>query len=790
MKKTLSSLLFLGGFLLIGILIFLSKTPTAHAQLCLSNDNCPCWKSCFLFNCSDPVGGDYGYACDYTNHTSCYPASYYDTNHNHVAPYQSGNCGYVPPPNNVCGNTFQQPSSVFCSKTCAGSCSQAGGMGSSSDTCGAGSYCSQDYGCTCKQLCSYLSADSYCALLGHQCASNFYYDARGFCGDNNFSELCCTLKPVCNTDKICGAWGPGQNANACGNVGQTRTCHYSTYNNSGFPPCQAGDFTENRTVFLDNCYNSYTCTNGNVCTTNIFVHVYNDWDHNGSGDSGKSGVYVSDNGGNNIPSDGSGNVTFTQKATGNYTITETVPADFQAVNATSQGVTLTNNAGNATVNFLLTPLYSISGRVFADKNKDQKYDGSDTGYGTGTIHISGGPTAVSDMIVDATAGTWATPTNLLSGNYTVTYTTSLANGYHFTTPSSYVVTVGDPAGSPDCSVGGSPDGTCGNPNNGSISNLNIGLINENIWQQSVCWDVRNDSGTYTDEIPAAPACGGVTGAYNTITNGDCSTGAGIVFTCNATPDFGLGSANANNWQAGGTGASDQECFSGAGLDVVRTSYDYLLTTARESNIIPTDMSTVCGAGGIANCTLPNNLAKGVYQANGDVHLNAYTFPFDAITPQSYIFLIDGDLYLNGNIIIPQGSVAAFSTSSNIYVDKSVGNVVTDPSDPAVNDPNLEGLYSADKSFIIQTYGSGTNLCNIDGTPIDKKLNVIGSIVTNAAKNGGSLINNRDLCVYDLQCSSISVGDNNSGLALSYLLTLFADGKFLTHKLFNWQELRP
>lgn len=518
--------------------------------------------------------------------------------------------------------------------------------------------------------------------------------------------------------------------------------------------------------------------------------VYTDYNHDGvknGNDAGKSGVTISDGGGNNIPTDGSGNVTFTGKTTGSYTISETVPTNFKAVNATSQTVNLTNSSGNVHVYFYLTPLYSISGRVFNDKNKDQKYDGADTGYGGGTITATGGPTTVANMTA-AADGTWATPTNLESGNYTVSYTTALPAGYQFTTPSSYTITVGNPAGSPACNTGGSLDASCGGTNNGSIANLDIGLTNENAWGQSVCFDVRDDSGTYSDPIPAAPNCGGVTGAYDSITNADCSTGAGIIFTCDATPNFGLGSANANNWQAGGT-SPNNECFTGAGLNVIRTSYDYLLTTARQSNITPIDMATVCGAGGLANCTLPSTLARGVYLAQGDVYLNTYTFPVDPTTPQGFIFLINGNLHLQGNIIIPAGSVAAFSTSGNTYVDPSVGNVITNPSDPAVNNPNIEGLYSADANFIVQSYGTTGNYCNLDGTPLDKKLNVVGSIITNAAQRGGSYQDNRDLCVYDTSCPSSSVGDDN-GTAVSYILTLFADGGFLNHKTFNWQELKP
>ena len=181
-------------------------------------------------------------------------------------------------------------------------------------------------------------------------------------------------------------------------------------------------------------------------------------------------------------------------------------------------------------------------------------------------------------------------------------------------------------------------------------------------------------------------------------------------------------------------------------------------------------------------------------------MNAYTFPVDPTTPQSFIFLITGNLYIDGNIIVPRGSVAAFSTSGNIYVNKSVGQVVntTTLANGSVNNPNIEGLYSADQSFIVQSYGSSTAVCNADGTPLDLKLNVVGSIITNAAQQGGTFTNNRDLCIYDNQCASFTSGDGNpdgngtadEGLGLSYILTLYADGNFLNHQVFNWQETQP
>ena len=770
---------------------------------------------------------------------------------------------------------------------------------------------------TCNNSCCRPMQCSDLSDLNGACSNNFnvcpngktetYADAAVTNTCN--TGLCCTTYQSCNggtTGGTCNRNPPP--ANSCGFYGGSQSLIDTTYvhplcgqaNTSGNGyTCTPSTACNQQTVgsqsctpnpaFTDNCNAGagYTCVNQNTCVTSIFVHVYNQ-----DTGAGMGGVTVSDNGGNTPQTDGSGSVTFTGKATGTYTISIFVPAGYQAAGPTSQQVTLTNNAGNQTVNFYVKALYTISGRSFYDQNHDTHYDGSDSAFGGGTVTVNGvgnfsvagdgtwstnqiltpgwyhvtyasslpsgysfmtannfwvyvgqvncntggspdatcgnpngqsvnnlnfgidepyqisgrvyndknkdskydngepgigggqvtisGPTNLGTISVDG-GGFYTTNQVLLPGTYTVHYASSLPAGYYFQTANSWAVTVGT-----SCNKGTSLDATCGNPNSGSVNALNFGLTNETIWQQSACLDVRNDSGTYADLIPAAPSCGGVTGAYNIVTNGSCATGAGIVFTCTATGDFGLGSPNAQNWTAGGAGGN-QECFTGAGLDVVRTSYSYLETTAQQSGITPIDLSTICT---LTNCTLPSSLAPGVYQANSNVNLNAYTFPSGA-NPEAFIFLINGNLTINGNILIPAGSVAAFSTSGDINVAASVGNAVTNPADSSVNNPNIEGLYSADGNVVIHSFSetNGGQTCQASGAPYDNKLNIVGSVITNAALGGGSLTNNRDLCIYDTSCSSLSLGDN-SGLATAYLLTLYENGQFLNHKLFSWQELKP
>lgn len=611
-----------------------------------------------------------------------------------------------------------------------------------------------------------------------------YYAADGACGFHTCPAYCRDGASSCSACT-------GGASNTCGNIG-SQTCQHD--NTNGYTNCIWNGFSNNG-CFRNSCSPGFSCPGSGSCQTTIYIHVYTDYNHDGIQNGGDSGIVVPVNlsTGGSGTTDASGNAGWGGQTTGSKTISFTVPVNYQVSTPPNPYTfTLSTSNPNPTITFGTTPLYAISGRVFQDNNKNQKYDTGEIGYGSGTIHITG-PTAVTDMTA-AADGTWSTPPTLLSGTYTVSYASALTPGFKFTTPSTFAVTVGNPAGAPVCNKGSSLDASCGGTNNGSVNGLDFGVTNNNPWNQSMCFDVRDDSGTYNDPIPAAPSCGGVTGAYNAITNASCTTGAGIIFTCDATPDFGLGSANANNWRAGGV-ATDQECFTNAGLNIIRTSYDYLKTTMQQSGITPLDMNqiTVCGIGGIANCTLSSTLAKGIYLADGDLTLSpgsgTYTFPVDLNNPQGFIFLIHGNLTIQQNILVPAGSVAAFSASGNIYIDKTVGQVITTTSDSTNNTPNLEGLYSADANVVIQSYTSGTTTCNADGTPLDRKLNIVGSVVTNAAKAGGALLNNRDLCIYDTSCAAVSLGDSN-GLALSYLLTMMADGKFLAHKVFNWEEKRP
>jgi hypothetical protein len=211
-----------------------------------------------------------------------------------------------------------------------------------------------------------------------------------------------------------------------------------------------------------------------------------------------------------------------------------------------------------------------------------------------------------------------------------------------------------------------------------------------------------------------------------------TTTPGIIFSGNGTANFGLRgqtAASVRSWLAGGLTYPELYPTS---TNVSSTSYQYILdrTTSSQVQIInlPIPNST-CSS--LTNCTLPAGLARGVYRANSALTLNAYNFPANS----NYVFLVNGDLTLQGSLVIPNGSTAFFAASRDIIVATGVGSTSNGPPLPGAQ---IQGLFTANRDFVIQ----GINNC-ITGP--DRMLNIEGAIVVNASGTGGALINNRDLC---------------------------------------------
>jgi hypothetical protein len=205
---------------------------------------------------------------------------------------------------------------------------------------------------------------------------------------------------------------------------------------------------------------------------------------------------------------------------------------------------------------------------------------------------------------------------------------------------------------------------------------------------------------------------------------------GIVYSGDSSAEFGVvgGRPSINDWLVGGL--TYPEVVSTVTVPST-TAYAYMLDKIAHADIPRVNMNTLPGCLILTNCSLPATLQSGVYVANGNVNLNAFAFP----RGRNYIFLISGNLRINGNIVVPNGSTAFFSAGNDIIIDRNVGTATNLYPLPA---GQVQGIFSADRDFLVD----GINSCT---TAKDKMLNIEGSIVTNAAGRGGHFRTQRDLC---------------------------------------------
>ncbi len=447
------------------------------------------------------------------------------------------------------------------------------------------------------------------------------------------------------------------------------------------------------------------------------------------------------------------------------------------------------------------PTYSISGNVWVDSNKNGFIDVGENNY-TGGVTIT---SSNGGAITYPSSGAFNVA-GLTAGTYTISYT-SLPNGYTMTNPvngppPSFTVTVGT-----GCSVGGSNSAACDASNN--ITNLNFGINAAAVpWIQIVGGgDVggtggintggtgttggsgtggTGSSGGFDNPIPLSADVNSCNGPYSSVP-GTTSTTPGLIFTGNGSAYFGQGSASLNNWLVGGTNYPESFGPINQG-GVVKTSYSYLQSIAKQAGIPLTDILPYCGLGGLSGCDLSSStLPNGIYITNGNLTLtgSTYTFPSN----KNYIILIgknpdgsNGNLTIQTKLLVPNGSTVLFSASGNITVDKSIGEAAytTACVPPTVSGGvstgcSIEGIFSADQNFVVD----GQNDCTIGP---DLKLNVAGSIVTNAALGGGTFKNLRDLCAGNAYCPVFTVTSRPD-----FILNA---PDFIKKASYTWQELAP
>jgi len=351
---------------------------------------------------------------------------------------------------------------------------------------------------------------------------------------------------------------------------------------------------------------------------------------------------------------------------------------------------------------------------------------------------------------------------LISGEYTVAYTAVPLGYYVFhPRPALYAPRVGVGCSPAPQSPGGSCDG------NNNIVDLNFAIKAGQPWMQIYGVDVRFDEGL-NDPVPPSPnaACGG---AYVILPGSGGTPGVG--FSGDLPPKLNLGSISSLGWLVGGV--QYPSLFKPVRSKVIRTAYGYLMFAVGRGNVRTVNLSSVCDP---ANCTLPFSLASGIYTYTGNVNLNAFTFPAN----RDYIFLIDGDLRIRGQIRVPTTSTATFSVSEDILIDGSVGSSPPSCPPPAINSSDLEGFYSADRNFIVES----STQTNCSAGIIDKQLNVQGAIVVDAGQKtpGGTFINNRTFCTQNIDYPSFTLRARPD-----FILNA---PEFIKRENFIWQEVAP
>ena len=425
---------------------------------------------------------------------------------------------------------------------------------------------------------------------------------------------------------------------------------------------------------------------------------------------------------------------------GTYTITtNTSTLNYSPLSTYPLSSVFTSRADLTGQDIRYFPKYTISGNIFNDINRDRSLNNGEVNYTQiPDISVTNLPANAPTPIVTPNSNGSYTIVGLINGQYRINYN-NLPAGYIINnpvdgTPPYFDATVG--IGGANCTVSpNSPDATC---TSGSLNNLNYAIVAGQPWWQAYGLDVRFDNGLSNPIPPSdtvSATCGG--GAYAAVPG--TSTTPGVIFSGNATPDFWRGSASTTNWTVGTT--SYPEVFP---VNTLKTSYAYMQSVLSQSNITATNISTVCA--NLTNCTLPANLANGVYIANSSLTLNGYTFPAN----KNYVFLVNGVLTINGAIHVPTTSTATFFASNNLVVNANVGSTAACPA-PAAASGDVEGFFSTDRSLIIN---SNSNCTATPAVP-DKQLNVQGAIIINAAQTGGQFTNNRSLCTNNITYPTVT-----------------------------------
>jgi hypothetical protein len=141
-----------------------------------------------------------------------------------------------------------------------------------------------------------------------------------------------------------------------------------------------------------------------------------------------------------------------------------------------------------------------------------------------------------------------------------------------------------------------------------------------------------------------------------------------------------------------------------------------------------------------------------------------------------VIAVSGDLTIQENIIVPNGSTVLFSVKGDIKVNGDVGHTTL-----SSTTNNLEGFYSTDKNFIVRDDNNDDvddNRCPTS----DRRLNIGGTVITNAALEVGALLLQRDLCGENQNYPTIFFTER-----LDFILNA---PRFLKREVITYKEVPP
>lgn len=343
------------------------------------------------------------------------------------------------------------------------------------------------YGYTYYQLWDICAERNYSGYLqdGSTCEKGYYRQGNT-----------CYPAPSCGGSASGGSWGtcstPSYGNGVCQNTSQSCPGFYV----SGYCPgpnniqcCVNPRFTISGQVFLDTNRNGSKDIGENFYTAGVNLLL---------------AKITSSTTTNTLTNGTNYDYIFTNNLPGSYYVNITLPPGYVNTTPVRQSANITN--ANRTINFGITPLYTITGNVFNDMNKSRIKDIISINNPvmepniTSGIAISRSP-ASGTLAVNSAAGTYSI-TNLLAGTYTVSYTSALPGGFFMIAPLNgpppqLRLTVG-----PTCPINISLSfgASC---NNGNIVNANFAISDSIPWMQSYGLNVRIDEG-FEDKIPVSP----------------------------------------------------------------------------------------------------------------------------------------------------------------------------------------------------------------------------------------------------------------------------------------------